>query len=124
MTDNQELTKAVNEALKIGYRHIDTASIYQNEHIIGKVLKEWITSGKLKREDLFITTKLSVFDEFPEKVEETIKTSLKKLQLNYIDLWLIHFPVASVVNGKYLLGKPQPTDFISVWKVSIDTFLF
>lgn len=49
---------AINLALKAGYRHIDTTPIYLNEKTIGKVVKEWIDAGKLKREDLFITTKL------------------------------------------------------------------
>lgn len=49
-TDEAELEDALNAALKVGYRHIDTATAYNNESIIGKVLKEWMSSGKLKRE--------------------------------------------------------------------------
>jgi alcohol dehydrogenase (NADP+) len=49
---------ALNEALTAGYRHIDAAPVYMNEIVIGRVLKEWIDSGKLSRTDLFITTKL------------------------------------------------------------------
>lgn len=58
ITDEEALTKAIHTALETGYRHIDTAFYYKNEHIIGKVLKEWFDSKKLKREDVFITTKL------------------------------------------------------------------
>lgn len=58
VTDEKDLTNALNVALETGYRHIDTALFYQNEHIIGKVLKTWFDSGKLKREDVWITTKL------------------------------------------------------------------
>ncbi|CAG9827249.1 unnamed protein product [Diabrotica balteata] len=113
-TDETQLTDALNKALEIGYRHIDTASAYNNEHIIGKVLKEWISSGKLKREDIFITTKLSSVDMYSDKVENALKTSLQKLQLDYLDLYLIHNPIAM----KYINQKivTQPTDLISVWK--------
>lgn len=54
----EELETALNEALESGYRHIDTALVYENEAAIGKILKQWLDSGKLKREDLFIVTKL------------------------------------------------------------------
>jgi len=112
--DEKVLTDILNEALKQGYRHIDTATIYGNEHIIGKVLKEWISSGKIKREELFITTKLQPFDIFENKVEEAMKASLKSLQLDYVDLYLIHLPIALTnVDGKFSVA---PTDFLSVWK--------
>lgn len=58
VTDEKKLTTALNVALETGYRHIDTAFYYRNERIIGNVLKEWFDSGKLKREDIFVTTKL------------------------------------------------------------------
>ncbi|CAG9856883.1 unnamed protein product [Phyllotreta striolata] len=113
--DEVELTSALNEALETGYRHFDTAAIYMNEHIVGKVLNEWISSGKLKRDELFITTKLSLFDEQPGLVENAIKTSLKKLQLDYIDLWLIHFPVAVQITVEKE-AITLPTDLEGVWK--------
>lgn len=53
-----ELENALDRALQIGYRHIDTATVYKNEHVIGRVLKKWFTSGKLRREDVFVTTKV------------------------------------------------------------------
>ncbi|KAK6635133.1 hypothetical protein RUM44_000382 [Polyplax serrata] len=58
-TDN-ELEEALECALSTGYRHIDTAYAYRNEHVIGKVLKRWLDAGKVKREDLFIVTKVSI----------------------------------------------------------------
>jgi diketogulonate reductase-like aldo/keto reductase len=54
----EEVTAAVDVALEVGYRHIDTAYMYQNEAAIGKTLKKWFDSGKLKREDIFIVTKV------------------------------------------------------------------
>lgn len=53
------MKEAVNAALKAGYRHIDTAYLYQNEAAIGQVIEDWITSGRIKREELFVTTKVS-----------------------------------------------------------------
>ena len=58
MQDEKVLTAALNAVLDAGYRSIDTARAYNNEHIIGKVLKDRFNSGKLKREDIFITTKV------------------------------------------------------------------
>ncbi|CAG9856885.1 unnamed protein product [Phyllotreta striolata] len=114
-TDEQVLKNVLNAALEQGYRHIDTAAVYKNEHIIGSVLKEWISSGKVKREDLFITTKLQPSFLFEDKVEEAMKSSLDNLQLDYVDLWLIHLPIAM----KYEEGgklEPQPTNLEAVWK--------
>lgn len=58
MTDERDLERALDAALEAGYRHIDTATVYNNEHLIGKVLKRWLSAGKVKREDLFIATKV------------------------------------------------------------------
>ncbi|CAG9856884.1 unnamed protein product [Phyllotreta striolata] len=114
VTNETELTSALDEALRIGYRHIDTASRYKNEHIVGKVLNEWISSGKVKREDLFVTTKLASADVFPDRVENALKSSLLKLRLDYVDLYLIHFPVATgVENGA---DVAYPTDLVGVWR--------
>lgn len=85
-----EATKdAVLAALKAGYRHIDAAAIYGNEEAVGEAIKE---SG-IKREDLFITTKLWNQDMRDHRVMEAFETSLKKLGLDYVDLYLIHWPV-------------------------------
>ena len=84
-----ETKEAVLAALKAGYRHIDTAAIYGNEEAVGEAIRE---SG-ISREDLFITTKLWNQDMRDEKVLEAFETSLKKLGLDYVDLYLIHWPV-------------------------------
>lgn len=73
---------------------LDTAFNYNNEESIGLALQKWFQSEKGKREDLFITTKLPSFGNRATDVEKFLKMSLKKLQLNYIDLYLIHFPFA------------------------------
>jgi len=89
MEDNNDSQKAIEYALKAGYRHIDTAAIYKNEDAVGKAIKE---SGVL-RQDIFVTTKLWNDDMRSGKVEEAFEESLKKLGLDYIDLYLIHWPV-------------------------------
>ena len=58
VTKDQELESALDAALEAGYRHFDTATRYKNEHIIGSVIKRWLQAGKVKREELFITTKV------------------------------------------------------------------
>ncbi|XP_056630610.1 aldo-keto reductase family 1 member C15-like [Diorhabda sublineata] len=110
-----ELTIALNEALRVGYRHIDTAQLYENEHIIGKVLTDWFTSGRLKREDLFVTTKIHLTNAFPHKVEKAVNKSLTDLRLDYIDLLLIHCPISFEKNGKGGLIAVA-TDHIGTWK--------
>ncbi|XP_019872573.1 aldose reductase-related protein 2 [Aethina tumida] len=121
-TDEEELAKALDAALEVGYRHIDTAFVYNNELIIGKVLKKWFESGKLKREDLFITTKLPMFAVKAEKVEELLTTSLKNLGLDYVDLYLIHFPVCLRLGEGETFSREaksfetEVTDHIAVWK--------
>lgn len=89
-----DVKKAVKEAINAGVRHIDTAAIYDNEMEIGAALAEVFSDGTIKREDVFITSKLWNNAHRPEDVLPALKASLRKLQLNYLDLYLIHWPVA------------------------------
>ena len=88
-----EVGQAIDWALEAGVRMIDTAYMYQNEKEIGDVLNKWIKSGKLKREDLFIVTKLPMPGIRPERVEEYCLESIKNLGLEYVDLYLVHSPI-------------------------------
>ena len=81
------------DAIKIGYRLLDTAAAYMNEEAVGKAIKRAIADGLTSREELFIVTKLWVQDATYEGAKEAIKTSLKKLDMEYIDLYLIHQPM-------------------------------
>ena len=89
-----EVYDAVIEAIRIGYRHIDCAYIYRNEKEIGQALKDAMAAGLVKREDLFITSKLWNSDHAAERVEVALRKSLHDLQLDYLDLYLIHWPIA------------------------------
>lgn len=116
----EEVKKAVKEALLAGYRHIDTAAIYQNEIEIGQALKEVFNKGKIKREDVFITSKLWNDAHGKGEVIPALQESLKRLQLDYLDLYLIHWPV-SFVSGVLFPQKaseyipPEKSPILTAW---------
>jgi len=89
-----EVGKAVKTAIECGYRHIDCASNYLNEDEIGDTITDLIKSGTVKREDLFITGKLNNPYHHKEHVRPHLLKTLKDLNIEYIDLYLIHWPVA------------------------------
>ncbi|OXL83271.1 glyoxal reductase [Paenibacillus sp. SSG-1] len=95
--EGSELVEAVKAAVKHGYRSIDTAAVYANETSVGQGIREALADSGLKREDLFVTSKVWNADLGYDSTIAAYETSLKKLGLDYLDLYLIHWPVA----GKY-----------------------
>lgn len=89
-----EVYQAIRWAIKLGYRHIDCAPIYGNEKEIGQALHDAMAEGDIKREDLFVTSKLWNDSHAKEDVLPALEQTLKDLQLEYLDLYLMHWPVA------------------------------
>lgn len=104
--NGNDLKNAVKNALYAGYRHIDTAKNYNNEEIIGEALAEVFAEGKIFREDVFITSKLWNDSHAEGQVIPALQESLKKLQLDKLDLYLIHWPV-SFRHGVDFPKKPE-----------------
>ena len=98
----EETAATVLTAFEVGYRHIDTAQMYQNEEGVGAAIKD---SG-LDRDDLFITTKLNNGNHRPDDARRSIEESLTKLGLDQVDLFLIHWPLPTKYDG----------DFVSTWE--------
>jgi 2,5-diketo-D-gluconate reductase B len=84
----EECTRAVECAIRVGFRHLDTAEIYENEAAVG----EGIAAAGAPRKDLFITTKAWMDDMSPAGLRKSLDASLKALRTDYVDLWLIHWP--------------------------------
>ncbi|MGE7270721.1 aldo/keto reductase [Brevibacillus panacihumi] len=95
--EGPELVNAVQTAIRHGYRSIDTAAIYGNEEGVGEGIRQGLKEAGIKREELFVTSKVWNADLGYESTRKAFELSLKKLGLEYLDLYLIHWPVA----GKY-----------------------
>jgi diketogulonate reductase-like aldo/keto reductase len=90
--DGDVAYESVLAALRAGYKHIDTATAYGNEESVGRAINDFLKEGKVKREELFITTKLHNKDHGYEATKVAIEKSLELLGLDYLDLYLIHWP--------------------------------
>ncbi|MBK8944564.1 MAG: aldo/keto reductase [Ignavibacteriae bacterium] len=97
MDDASETEKSVSYALEIGYRSIDTAALYGNEKGVGTA----VNSSGIKRDEIFITTKVWNSNQGYEKTLKAFSESLKKLQTDYIDLYLIHWPVTGKISSTW-----------------------
>lgn len=111
----QELIDAIKTAIKIGYRHFDTAWFYQNENLVGQAVREAIqeANGALKREDLFITSKVWNTHHSKERVRVCLNETLANLGLDYVDLYLLHWPL-----GLEEGSDPYPVDENGVGRFS------
>ncbi|XP_072937531.1 aldo-keto reductase AKR2E4-like [Epargyreus clarus] len=112
---DDSVQKAVEAAIDTGYRHIDTAAIYDTEDQVGRAINNKISEGVVKREDLFVTTKLWNDHHARSDVVPALRESLSKLNLEYIDLYLIHWPMAQFKNGSF-----QDIDYLETWQGMMD----
>lgn len=103
--------EATKVAIDVGFRHIDAAYFYENEEEVGQALRDKMADGTVKREDLFYTTKIWITFLRPELVRQCLERSLKKLGLDYVDLCIIHIPIA-MKPGEELLPKDASGKFI------------
>jgi alcohol dehydrogenase (NADP+) len=117
-SEPDDVYRAVRSAIEVGYRHIDCAAIYQNEEEVGRALTDAFQAGDAKREEVWITSKLWNDSHAPEHVRPALQTSLRKLELDYLDLYLIHWPVAL----RYGTELPRgPEDFFSLSEVPLES---
>jgi 2,5-diketo-D-gluconate reductase A len=98
----EDTADAVTRALEVGYRHIDTAEMYRNERQVGEAIR---ASG-LDREDVFVTSKLSNASHLPDDARRAFDATLADLGFDYVDLFLIHWPLPTLYGG----------DFLSTWR--------
>jgi diketogulonate reductase-like aldo/keto reductase len=94
LSDNRKTRDAVKTAVEVGFRHLDAAERYRNEAQVGAALKELFADGTVRREDLFVTTKLWNNNHRPERVKPALQASLDRLGLDAVDLYLVHTPFA------------------------------
>ncbi|WP_086315258.1 hypothetical protein A5821_002700 [Enterococcus sp. 7F3_DIV0205] len=114
ITDPKEAEQAVIDAIKVGYRHIDTAQSYMNEEAVGR----GIAASGIPREELFITTKIWVENVSYEGVKESFERSLDRLGLNYVDLLLLHQPYNDVYGAWRAMEELQEAGKIRAIGVS------
>lgn len=111
-----EVSQAVYWAIEAGYRHIDCDAVYQNENEVGEGIAKALAEGLVKREELFVTSKLWNNSHKKEQVLPALQKSLSDLRLDYVDLYLIHWPIAFRAG----VGFPKERDdFFTYEEVSI-----
>ncbi|MFW2365786.1 MAG: aldo/keto reductase [Desulforhopalus sp.] len=108
---SDDVYEVVKEALILGYRHIDCAAIYGNEPGVGQALRDTVNAGVVKREELWVTSKLWNNAHAPEDVQPTLEKTLSDLSLDYLDLYLMHWPIAYKKHVQY---HSSAADFVPI----------
>ncbi|XLT64363.1 hypothetical protein HN873_020802 [Arachis hypogaea] len=121
-TCKKDTKEAIVEAVRQGYRHFDTATAYGSEQALGEALKEAIQLGLVTRQDLFVTSKLWVTHNLPHLVLPALRKSLQTLQLDYLDLYLIHWPLSSQPKFQFPIDVQDllPFDAKGVWESMVE----
>ncbi|KAK2994376.1 hypothetical protein RJ640_029491 [Escallonia rubra] len=119
LVEPEIVKQAVLEAIKLGYRHFDTASVYQTEQVLGEAIAEALGLGLIKsRDELFVTSKLWCSDAHGDRVLPALQNTLRNLKLEYLDLYLVHWPVCLKPGSFEYPSKLEnilPLDIKSVW---------
>ncbi len=110
-----EAQRCVEDAISVGYRLIDTAQAYQNEESVGAAVKT-ATAGGVKREELFITTKLWISDAGEELALKAFDASMKKLGLDYLDIYLIHQPYGDIYGSWRAMSRLKRKGCICLYR--------
>lgn len=116
LSEPDAVYRAVREAIRIGYRHIDAAYVYFNEEEVGRGIREAIAAGDVTREDLWVTTKLWNDMHAAADVKPALETSLKLLGLDYVDLYLVHWPVA---HPKGVVRPKDGSEYLSLQELPL-----
>lgn len=113
---SEDIYGVVKDALKLGYRHIDCATIYGNEAGVGRALADSIDEGVVKRDEVWVTSKLWNNAHAPEDVQPTLEKTLTDLKIDYVDLYLVHWPIAYKKHVQY---HTSADDFIPLREMPI-----
>ncbi|CDW85098.1 aldo keto reductase family protein [Stylonychia lemnae] len=111
--DQESMDKAIDAALEVGYRHFDSAESYENEEMLGIALKKGFEKYGLKREDIWITSKIAAWRMDYENAKDSIETSVKLIDCGYLDLSLIHWPTS-------ICGEAGEIGRLETWKGMVE----